>query len=145
MPRSRGTPNRNARLSDRGVGLRLGLIAVAGALAYANSLAGPFILDDMPTIVDNQSIRSLSALGTVLSPPHGLPVAGRPIVNLSFAVNYAIGGVDVFGYHVVNVIVHLLCAVALFGIRQLDARFRGPALAGRCGTVSSDRNRVRQS
>ena len=49
-------------------------------------------------------------------PPHGLPVAGRPIVNLSFALNYAMGRLDVTGYHVVNVLVHIACALMLFGI-----------------------------
>jgi tetratricopeptide (TPR) repeat protein len=136
MPRTRSAPNRNVRRDDR-VGLRLWLIVVAGALAYANSLAGPFILDDIPTIVGNQSIRSVSALRTVLTPPRGLPVAGRPLVNLSFAVNYAIGGVDVFGYHLVNVIVHLLCAVVLFGIVRRTLTLRPvPRLQARAADLA---------
>ncbi len=43
-------------------------------------------------------------------------MAGRPVANLSFAVNYAFGARDVTGYHVANVAIHLLCALALFGI-----------------------------
>src|SRR5262249_11190655 len=58
-----------------------------------------------------------------LSPPNrGEAVSGRPLVNLSLAVNYAIGGLDVTGYHVWNVAVHVCCALLLFGIvrRTLD-------------------------
>ena len=52
----------------------------------------------------------------MFDPPHETSVAGRPIANLSFAVNYAFGGREVAGYHAVNVAIHLLCALLLFGI-----------------------------
>ena len=43
-------------------------------------------------------------------------MAGRPVVNASFALNYALGGLNVFGYHLCNVAVHIACALILFGI-----------------------------
>src|SRR5207244_3634154 len=46
----------------------------------------------------------------------GNTVEGRPLLNLSFALNYAVGGLDVRGYHVVNLAVHLLAGLLLFGI-----------------------------
>src|SRR5206468_3019554 len=45
-----------------------------------------------------------------------LPTAGRPLVNVSFAINYALGGLNVVGYHVLNVALHVLCALLIFGI-----------------------------
>jgi len=59
-----------------------------------------------------------------LRPYRELPTAGRPIVNASFAVNYAIGGLQPAGYHAGNIAIHVLCALALFGIirRTLDLR-----------------------
>ena len=44
------------------------------------------------------------------------------MVNLTFAINCALGGTDVAGYHVVNLAIHILAALALFGIvrRTLD-------------------------
>ncbi len=91
-------------------------IVIAGFAVYANSLGGPFIFDDQEGIVENASIRRLSAIGDVLSPPRNTTVAGRPVANLSFAINYAFGGVEPRGYHVVNLIIHLCAGLVLFGI-----------------------------
>ena len=107
------------------------LIVLAGVLTYANSLSGPFIFDDRPAIEKNQTIERVWAVSTVLPPPRETPVGGCPVVNLSLAVNYALGGLDPVGYHVWNIAVHLCCALLLFGIvrRTLD----GPGLRGRFG------------
>ena len=90
-------------LSRRGVWLRAALIVFAGAVVYANALSGPFVLDDQDTVVVNEQIRHLWPPSVVLFPALELPVAGRPAVNVSLAVNYALGGLDVRGYHIVNV------------------------------------------
>jgi cytochrome c-type biogenesis protein CcmH/NrfG len=92
------------------------VLVVAGVLAYATSLSNPFLYDDQTAIVKNATIRTLSPLSTPLSPPRDTPVAGRPLVNLSLAVNYAAGGLDVTGYHVTNVAFHVLTALLLFGV-----------------------------
>jgi tetratricopeptide (TPR) repeat protein len=100
--------------------LAAGLLIFAALWAYGGSFAAPFFFDDQPAIVDNPSIRQLSDLGRVLSPPanEGSSVAGRPLVNLSFAFNYAWGGLDVRGYHAVNLAIHVLAALTLFGITR---------------------------
>ena len=92
------------------------LLVVLGVLAYANSFSNPFILDDRRAVVENEQIRRLWPLSIPLSPPAETPVARRPIVNLSFAVNYAIDGLDVGGYHAGNLALHLLSALVLFGL-----------------------------
>ena len=98
------------------------VLICAGALAYANSLSGPFIIDDGVTIVDNPHIRQLWPLSRALVTDRESPVAGRPLVNFSFAINYAIGGLAVGGYHLVNLVLHIMCALLLFGVvrRTLD-------------------------
>jgi tetratricopeptide (TPR) repeat protein len=98
------------------------IIVCSGVAVYWNSLTAPFLFDDELSIVNNPQIRQLADLVRVLSPPVSTPVAGRPLVNLSFAVNYALGGLDVRGYHLFNLGVHLLAALVLFGIvrRTLD-------------------------
>jgi len=88
----------------------------AGLYAYHKSLHYPFVYDDLPSITENLSIRHVWALLDVLSPPAETPVTGRPLVNLSLAVNYAFGGLNVWGYHVFNLIVHLLAALVLYGV-----------------------------
>src|SRR5271155_1237956 len=92
------------------------LIVAAGACTYWNSLDGPFIWDDQTAIVTNRTIQHLWTPTGALRPPRETPVAGRPILNLSFAINYAIGGLSETGYHVANVAVHITCALLLFGI-----------------------------
>jgi Flp pilus assembly protein TadD len=92
------------------------LLVVAGALAYAGSLSNPFLYDDQTAIVNNPTIRALSPRPAVLSPPRDTPVAGRPLVNLSLALNYSSSGLDVTGYHLTNVALHLLVALTLFAI-----------------------------
>ncbi len=91
------------------------LPVLATAAAYLNSFNGPFIFDDIESIPHNRTIRQMD---TALSPPNaeGITVQGRPILNLSLAVNYALGGTDVWGYHVFNLAIHVLAALALFGI-----------------------------
>ena len=92
------------------------LLVITSVLVYGNSLSGPFILDDFNAIVDNEHIRQVWPLWDALSAPAQTPVAGRPIVSLTLAVNHAFGGLQVQGYHVLNVLVHVLCALAVFGI-----------------------------
>ena len=92
------------------------IIAVSIATAYGNTFTAPFIFDDTINIVENLSIRRLWPPWHSLLIPADTGLAGRPIVNLSLAVNYAISGGQVWSYHVVNLIVHILATLTLFGI-----------------------------
>ncbi len=96
-----------------------GLIAIVGVLAYANSLSGPMLLDDQSAIVRNPHIRHLWPLVEALAAPRNNELASRPLVNLSFALNYAVHGLSVRGYHIVNVGLHILSALLLFGIIRM--------------------------
>jgi len=92
------------------------VLALAGWAAYARSFSVPFIFDDDWSIADNGTIRRLWPLWRVLVPPPGAGVGGRPLLNLSFALNYAWSGQEVWSYHVVNLIVHVLAALTLYGL-----------------------------
>ncbi len=89
------------------------LIALAAIAAYGRTLGCPFVLDDAPSIVDNPSIRHW---GSALWAPPDTTAGGRPLLNLSLALNYAIGGTNVAGYHALNLAIHILAALTLFGI-----------------------------
>jgi len=109
------------------------VLVVAGAalLAYHNSFRVPFVLDDDLAIGANPSLRSLA---TAWWPPDnltGLPISGRPVVNFSLGLNYAISGSGVWSYHVVNLLIHLACGALLFGV--VRRTFLLPALAARFG------------
>ncbi len=98
---------------------------------YSNSLSGEFVFDDIGAIKDNPTIRNLWPLGPVLSPPPGTTSGGRPLLNFSFALNYALGGLNVWGYHAVNLAIHLANALLLFGV--LRRSFALPALREKFG------------
>lgn len=125
------------------IGASAALILAAAFTAYANSLGVPFFFDDPIAILDNPSIRNLGALGDVLSPPNnGSGVTGRPLVNLSLALNHALGGTAVTGYHLANILFHALAGLALFGVVRrtmllpaLSERFGGWALPAALATA----------
>ena len=143
MAKASATPGRvevpaqsNGQQSSRRI-LLAGVVIVLAALAvYANTFSSPFIFDDLKAITGNPSIRHLWPLSDVLSPPGDVTGAvGRPMVNLSLAVNYAIGGLDVRGYHIFNALIHALAGLTLLGIVRrtllrplLRERFGGMAL-----------------
>jgi protein O-mannosyl-transferase len=123
MARTKRSPPEAPQPSDR-VRWYAALVLLAGALTYANSFSAPFIFDDQATIVQNATIHDLTRLDIVFAPPENTPVAGRPLVNFSFAMNYAFGGLDPAGYHAINVGIHLECALLIFGlVRRTLLRF----------------------
>jgi tetratricopeptide (TPR) repeat protein len=104
------------------VRLAAAVIVVAALLAYAGSLAGPFLFDDVESIAKNPAIRHFSS---ALSPPlGGLTVSGRPLLNLSFAINYAISGTEVWSYHALNLLIHIFAGLTLFGVVRRTLAWR---------------------
>ncbi|HVW20135.1 MAG TPA: tetratricopeptide repeat protein [Opitutaceae bacterium] len=96
--------------------LAFALLAAAVAAAYAGSLGGVFVMDDLPAIVDNRALRRGSAQALLPPAGSGDTGAGRPVLNLTLALNYAAGGLAPRGYHLVNLGIHLAAALALLGI-----------------------------
>lgn len=104
------------------------LLGVVTSGVYAGALRTPFIFDDGPAVVHNESIRRLwPPIGDPtspgpLSPPPLAPTARRPLPNLTFALNYRFGGLDPFGYHVVNLFLHVVAASLLAAIVRRTLR-----------------------
>jgi len=92
------------------------LLLAAGLAAYHNSLDGPFIFDDLRSIRDNPHIRHLWPVADAISAPRKSALNGRPVPSLSFAVNYALGGLNVRGYHTLNLAIHLASALLVYGL-----------------------------
>lgn len=117
--------------SRRAVIVAAALILVAGVLAYANSLRGPFVFDDPSSITTNPTIRRLWPFSAPLTPPNAaVTVQGRPLLNFSLALNYAIAGEAVPGYHALNLAIHLGAALTLFGLVRRTLLL--PATSPRC-------------
>jgi len=93
----------------------LTLLAIA---LYLNSLRNPFHFDDIPSIVENPYIRDLKDIPLFLK---GLEVRTnwfRVLPTLSFAINYHYHGLNVFGYHLVNLILHILSGILVYFISR---------------------------
>ncbi|MGA2139972.1 MAG: hypothetical protein ABSH14_14030, partial [Verrucomicrobiia bacterium] len=90
------------------------LVVAAGLLAYHNSFTSPFFFDDQQSIQRNPTIRHLWPIWDALSPPPLGGIGGRPLINLSLALNYAFGGTVVWGYHALNLAVHILAGLTLW-------------------------------
>jgi tetratricopeptide (TPR) repeat protein len=99
-------------------------IALAAVAAYANTFGNALVFPHVADIADNPTIRHLGRLGQVLRPPTagGLTVGGRPVLNLSLAINYALGGTAVWGYHAGNLLIHIAAALTLFGLVRRTVR-----------------------
>ncbi len=96
--------------------LAAAVLAAAIWFAYRGALGAPFVFDDTMAIERNSSIRRLWPLTAITSPPFDTSVSGRPVLNFSLAVNYAIGGLDVRSYHLGNLLIHFLAALTLYGL-----------------------------
>ncbi len=103
-------------LNPRGWLFLLGLAAaILVIVIYIRVLHSPFLFDDIPNIRDNAFIRITHlSPGTLLDAGLKSIAANRPVANISFALNYYFHGYNVLGYHIVNIIVHLMTGLFLF-------------------------------
>lgn len=86
-------------------------------LAYSNSMNGPFIFDDFMNIINRQDIRLFTpTIEGVVQAASGGHSGNRWLPNISFALNYYYGQENVFGYHAVNLLVHLCTALVLYAL-----------------------------
>jgi tetratricopeptide (TPR) repeat protein len=85
------------------------LLVVLTVLSYLNSLDVPFVFDDALTIVKNVPVRT----GEVFY--QGM-LSSRHLLAITFGLNYLFGGLDVWSYHVVNIVIHALNALLVFGV-----------------------------
>lgn len=101
----------------------LGLVSIffLCVIIYSNILNAPFVFDDSTSIVYNPTIKSLKNALVAISD-------NRYLGYLSFSVNYAVAGLNPFGYHVTNVLIHAANALLVYCLITLT--FMTPALAG---------------
>ena len=95
--------------------------AILATLCYLNSLSGDLVHDDVFAIKDNEDLRPNTPLSSLLLNDFwGEPMASptshksyRPLTVLGFRLNYLFHGLDPWGYHLVNVLLHVLTTVLL--------------------------------
>jgi len=98
------------------------ILVVVTAVAYMPAMRAGFIWDDDRYVTNNPGVQSLENLQKVWFKP-GLTVQYYPLVFTSFWAEYQLWGLQPFGYHVVNILLHALNAVLLwFVLRKLQVR-----------------------
>ena len=109
-----------------------GAIVLAGLAAYHNTFRVPFLFDDPPAILQNPGLRHLWPPWSAFDPSApASAVTGRPVANLTLAFNYALSGSDPWSYHALNLLIHVLAGLALFGL--VRRTLLQPALRARFG------------
>lgn len=102
-------------------------------ILYANTLGNNFHYDDTHSLIDNTSVRSLGNVGRFFLDPgsfSAMPDARmyRPLLLVTYAVNYAIDGYDAFGYHLFNVLLHAANACLVWHVARRVLGGHGTAL-----------------
>ncbi len=95
------------------------LIAILGFGVYANSLSGAFIWDDRYLVKDNGHIKDWSTIPQVftrdITAGAGMKSGSyRPLQIVTYMINYSLSKLDVRGYHLTNVILHILVALCIY-------------------------------
>lgn len=90
------------------------LIILSAVLVYSNTFSSPFQFDDERSIVRNPAIRDIGNLA-----PSPSVSTTRYIGFLTFAFNYRTDGLNVFGYHLVNLMIHIGCALLVHRLTLL--------------------------
>jgi tetratricopeptide (TPR) repeat protein len=103
------------------------IVALLAWCAYSNGAAGEFVFDDHVDITDNTAIREPWPPWRVIIDQGQSGVSGRPVVALSYALNYEWCGYETWGWHVVNVAIHAL--TALFVVGCIRRALQGPPFA----------------
>jgi len=100
--------------------LPIGILSGITFVLYYPSLRAPFIFDDTLKIVRNPDIKNLANIRTKLIYPYEKDKTfirndpSRPVVYLTFALNYYFGKLNPFGYHLFNVFIHLFNGILFF-------------------------------
>ncbi len=109
-------------------------LALFAFLLFARTLAGGFALDDTRLVRDNAWLRDPARLPELLVSDYWAPFARsglwRPVVTLSYAGNFWLGGAEPWGYHALNAALHAGVAVLVLALLRRLASGPGTALAG---------------
>lgn len=97
----------------------LWVLLLVSVLVYAPTLGNGFVWDDQVVVVKNPVIRHLLPLSRFFSAEG--PLKQRPLMSLSLALDRRLWGLNPFGFHLTNLLLHLLCCsgVYLLGLRLL--------------------------
>ncbi len=122
-------PGDTPRRFGRRQGMVAVLVALLGGVVYLNALRNPFVFDDHRLIIENRSLADLSDVPAIVWRD-----VTRPLINLSYAVDRAIWGASPVGFHLTNVLLHMVNIVLVFAMAWALAQDRAPRNGGVIGS-----------
>ncbi len=126
------SPPGPSKLNHKFLFLSLALIILLGTIVYANSLGGQFVWDDETLVQYNPYIKSWSHLPRIFTSRLGSTAKEsgafyRPVQTFTYLVDYSFWRLNTFGYHITNMVLHILATISLFLLIQ--ALFENAKLA----------------
>jgi protein O-mannosyl-transferase len=125
--------NEHSRISKKNEIRLLMLLMLIVVSIYSNTLHVPFLFDDGDNILSSSHIRMKElSLDNLLATAKKGHLKNRPVANISFALNYYWNGDHVPGYHLVNILVHVISGIFLYLFIRITGRvYPHPAFAHR--------------
>lgn len=121
-------PNRFSQWSDPAL---VAVLMAAAALPYLNGLLNGFVYDDLTQVLNNPYILNFHHLGQIFSTgawsymgAAGVTNYYRPLMTLGYLLCYEAFGKVAFGYHLVNLLLHVAVVCSLFGLTWVLFRSR---------------------
>jgi len=131
---------KNITFTKVNIRLAIILIVLSVMLIYANSLKNSFVWDDAIVIAENSFVKSWKNFPAIFSKAYltpfsqieylGINSAGsgetsyRPVVTLSYFIDYSIWKLNPFGYHLTNILLHIFNVILLFFLAGLITKNR---------------------
>jgi len=107
------------------------IIIFISILLYLNTLSNAFVYDDAYVISENYFIKSWGNLPKLFTKDY-LPLSGelsyRPVVTLTYFIDYAIWRLNPLGYHLSNVILHTVNVFLLYLFIKIISRNSSPSI-----------------
>ena len=104
------------------------ILSLLGMLSFFGTLKAPFLYDDQHAIVDNPYIQNLWDFQNQVGIEN---IFNRSVVLLTYAVNREVGQLNVFGFHLVNILLHILIGMVLYFLAQNLLNFESPKIRSR--------------
>mgnify|MGYP000625099636 CR=1 FL=1 len=118
VPNNQSTPQTEDRKAPYWRRPEAWLLAIFPLIAFAlyhQTIHGPFVFDDVPNISANFKMRIYSLDWRALkAAATSEPSVNRWLPNITFAINYYLGGLNVEGYHIVNILIHVITSILVF-------------------------------
>ena len=104
----------------------LALLCFCAVVVFFATVHSPFLYDDAHSIEDNPHIKDLSKFQQKVGIQN---IFNRSVLLLTFSINHALGQADVFGYHLVNIMLHLCVGIILYFLTTELLTLEQPTLA----------------